>query len=229
MLFLLSLLFVTNVSHASEETCPYTVERRDEIQFQQLWSEDSQSCYFSVSPRDAYVDLIYRDYLFSSSGLFMVFNSYGPGDEAKTTAAREFYMFPRTASTFKAQWDDENRELKVTHVTGDHFVFNYKRANLKSITRANITVAPDIVLANRGGIEITNFQGLILDGGFKQGSAPTGNSNGTSVFKDATGKTCSVKNAEVFKYNSQGDVIFRFNDASLKAFLKNRCSSLQFP
>ncbi|NUN04498.1 MAG: hypothetical protein HUU57_01940 [Bdellovibrio sp.] len=228
MLFLLSLLFVTNISHASEETCPYTVERREEIQFQQLWSEDSQSCYFSVSPRDAYVDLIYRDYLFSSSGLFMVFNSYGPGDEAQTTAAREFYMFPRTRSTFVAQWDDENRELKVTHVTGDQFVFNYKRANLKSITRANITVAPDVVPTNRGGIEISNFQGLILDGGFKQGGAPTGSPNATSVFKDVAGKTCAVKNAEVFKYTSQGDVIFRFDDKGLKSFLRGRCSSLSF-
>lgn len=230
MSFLLGLFLTLNFAQAAtEQDCPDLVERRDEIQFQQVWSSDTQSCFFSVTPRDAFVDLVYRDYLFSSSGLFMVFNSYGPGDEAQTTAAREFYMFPRSNGGYQYAWDDENRELKVMHVTGDTFTFSYKKAKLKSISRAQVIVSDDVLATNKGGVEITNYGGLLFDGGFKLGSSPTGNATGLSKFTDATGKSCSVRNKEVFDYLSTGDIQFRYTDSELASFLKTRCPGLQFP
>lgn len=228
MNLLLNLLAFLNISNAAEIDCPYFVERVDGTQIQQLWSASSNSCFFSISPRDAYVDLIYRDYMLTSDGLFMVFNSYGEGDESRTTAAREFYTFPRLnyEKGFTHRWDREKDELIVTSVTGDRFVFEVKKAHLKSIERARVVVADYVEPKNRGGVEIYNFQGLLLDGGFAMGRAPTSSASGSSVFTDKNGKTCKVTNREVFKYTSTGDIIFKFDDPSLKKFLQTRCPSL---
>lgn len=228
MSFLLGLFLTLNFAQAAtEQECPDLVERRDEIQIQQVWSSDTQSCFLSVTPRDAFVDLVYRDYLFSTSGLFMVFNSYGSGDEAQTTAAREFYMFPRTNGGYQHAWDDDNRELVVKHVTGDTFTFSYKKAKLKSISRATVTVSDDVIPTNKGGVEINNYGGLLLDGGFKVGGSPTGSAAGLSKFTDAQGKACSVRNKEIFDYLSTGDIQFRYSDSELASFLKTRCPGLQ--
>ncbi|WP_295903498.1 hypothetical protein [uncultured Bdellovibrio sp.] len=230
MSFLIGLLMMTGVAHAVDSAkCPDIVERRDGTQIQQIWSSSTESCFFSVTPQDAYVELNYRDHLLTTEGLFMVFNSFGPGDESQTTAAREFFMFPRVNDSFSYKWDDNARELEVTHVTGDKFVFDTKKARLKSISRANITVADYVEPGNRGGIEISNYQGLLMDGGFKVGNSPTSNANGKSTFKDSLGKSCAVRNSEVFKYFGSGDVMFKFDDKGLAAFLKNRCSQLKFP
>lgn len=230
MSVLFSLLMLLGFAHAQgPESCPDIIERQEGTQIHQTWSEGSQTCFFSVSPLDAYYDLIYRDHLFTSDGLFMVFNSYGPGAESETTGAREFYFLPRPLSQFVFIWNFDAKELEVTHVSGDKFIFDARKARLKTISRAQVTVADEVNKINKGGIEITRYQGLLLDGGFKMGSAPTSVANANSVIKDSSGASCRVKNQEVFKYTSDGDVIFRFSDTTLPGFLKNRCPQLKKP
>lgn len=229
MSFVLGLLLMGNLAQASEATCPYLVERQDGTQIQQIWSEATQSCFFSINPLDAYVDLVYRDYLLTSEGLFMVFNSYGPGNESETTGAREFYLFPRKSQSYSYKWNAGARELEVTHVTGDKFVFDSKKARLKSISNATVTVANEVVPSNGGGVEISKYQGLLLDGGFRVGAPPTANANGKSAFTDTNEKSCTVKNAEIFNYTSDGDILLKYDDKGLATFLKKRCPSLRFP
>ncbi|WP_415063620.1 hypothetical protein [Bdellovibrio sp.] len=231
MSFLFGLLMmVSSVYAADPTTCPDIVERQDNTQVQMIWSDATNSCFFSVHPMDGYVDLVYRDFLFSTEGLFMVFNSYGPGDESQTTAAREFFMFPRPLSDIKFKWNFDAQELEVTHVTGDKFIFDTRKARLKSISgAASVKVADYVEPGNRGGVEITNYQGLLLDGGFKIGSAPTGNASNSSVMKDSVGKTCSIRNSELFKYTSDGDVIFKYSENTFPAFIKKRCPQLKAP
>lgn len=228
MSWIFGLLMISGWAHAEDPaTCPYFVERQEGTQIQQLWSEGSQSCFFSVTPLNAYVDLIYRDHLLTSDGLFMVFNSYGEGPESETTAAREFYLFPRVAKQFFHRWDTDKKELEITHVTGDKLVFDSRKARLKSMTRAQVTVANDVEVGNRGGVEISNYQGLLLDGGFRVGSSPTTDPRGRSIIKDKSGGQCSVSNKEVFRYTSDGDVIFKFSDSEFLTFLKQRCQKLK--
>lgn len=230
MSVLFSLLMWVGFAHAQDPAnCPYIVERQEGTQIQQIWSEGSQSCFFSVYPLDAYYDLVYRDHLFTSEGMFMVFNSYGQGPESETTGAREFFFLPRPQTQFVFNWNFDAKELEVTHVSGDKFIFDSRKARLKSISRAQVTVADEVNKLNKGGIEINQYQGLLLDGGFKIGSAPTSVSSGTSVFKDGVGSQCSVKNHEVFKYTSDGDVIFKYSDNTLPGFLQKRCPKLKMP
>ncbi|KHD87280.1 MAG: hypothetical protein OM95_15155 [Bdellovibrio sp. ArHS] len=229
MSLLLSLIFSVGIAHAADEaSCPDFSELRDGTKIQQILAGNGE-CFFSVTPDDAWKDLVYRDHLFTSEGMFMVFNSYGPGEESKTTAAREFYMFPRVSETFSYEWNDDTRELTVTHVTGDKFVFESKKARLKSISRANVSVADYVEATNRGGIEISNFQGLLLDGGFKMGSSPTANPNANSVMKDVNNSACTLKNTEIFKYTTDGESYLRYRDQALIAFVQKRCPKLKTP
>lgn len=231
MSFILNLLFVAGFAHAQQSpaTCPDIVERHDGTQIQQLWSPASEACFFSVVPQDAYVDLTYRDYLFTSHGLLMVFNSFGPGDESQNTAAREFMLFPRVSQQFTYKWNDDVRELEFVHVTGDKFIFDAKKGRLKSMDRAKVTVADYVEPSNRGGVEILNYPGLLLDSGFRIGNAPTSDASASSVFRDSKGATCKVKNSEIYKYTGGGDVIFKYSDKGLKTFLQSRCPKLVFP
>ncbi|MEN0057806.1 MAG: hypothetical protein AAGB31_03140 [Bdellovibrio sp.] len=228
MSFFVVLMTMMGFAQAAEqEVCPYAVERREGTQIQQLWSEETKTCFFSITPLDGYKELIYRDHLLTSQGLFMVFNSFGPGDESVTTGAREFYMFPRKEKQFSHTWNDETRELIITHVTGDVFTFDSQKAELKSIGQAQVKVADKVDPKNRGGVEISQYPGLLLDGGFKLGSSPTGVSTAQSTMKDVLGNTCSVKNSELFRYPAGGDIIFRYTDKALGAFLKKRCPQLK--
>lgn len=229
MSFLIGLIAMMGLAQAADPAkCTNLVERYENTQIQRIWAADIQSCFFSIVPLDAYKDLIYRDYMFTSDGELMVFNSFGSGDESVTTGAREFYMFPRPVEEITHVWDLDKQELTVTHVTGDKFIFDIRKARLKSMTRGNVTVADYVEPKNRGGVEISNFQGILFDGGFKRGSAPTGNGNATSYFKDVNNKSCAVKNSEVFKYTADGDIHLKFeSDKAVMAFIKQRCPGLK--
>lgn len=226
LILLLATFFQSNSYALGQSQCPEIVERNEGTQIQQTWSEGSQTCFFSITPLDGYVDLIYRDYLFTSEGLLMVFNSYGKGPDAETTGARMFYLFPRPQSQFSYSWNFDTKELEVRHITGDTFIFDSRKARLKSMSRGTITNADDVNKENRGGVEIMNYKGLLLDSGFEMGRAPNSNRNATSVLKDSAGKQCKLKNYELFNYLSGGDVVFKFKDGGFGSFLKKRCPSL---
>lgn len=230
MSLLLSVLATLSLAQAGDPPeCTYLVERGGGTQLQRMWNEDSQVCSISVHPMEAYYDLIYRDYSFSSDGLFMVFNSFGPGEDSSSTGAREFFLFPRPVGQLSHSWDDSTQRLTIKNITGDEFVFDSRKARLMSITRGNVIVANDVDPKNKGGVEFQDFPGLIMDGGWSLGASPTGKKSNSSVFQDAKGKKCSVKNSELFKYTSTGDNIFKFrSDSGLQSFLKTRCPSITF-
>lgn len=226
--FLLSTIWAANASAFEEESiCQDIVERRGSIQVQMILGRDGTTCYVSVHNRKAQ-NLTYRDYLFTSDGELMIFNSLGYGDESQTTGAREFFMFPRPLKNPTFEWNDETRRMTVTTVSGNKASFDYEDAELVEMTGATVQRAAEIRPDNRGGVEIKNYQGLIMDSGFKLGSVPTGVSTAYSIFTDKQQRTCRIQNRELFKYPGDGDVIFRHSDASLRALLRSRCPRLSF-
>ncbi len=228
MSFIISLLATLTLTQAAEPVeCSYIVERSEGTQLQRIWTDSTQTCTLSIHPMEAYYDMIYRDYSFSNDGMFQVFNSFGPGEDSSDTGAREFFLFPRSQSYVTHTWDTTNQRLIVVNVTGDEFVFDTRKARLMSISRGVVKVASAVEPKNRGGVEFEKFPGVILDGGFSLGASPTGKKNNSSVFQDAKGKKCSVKNSEIFKYTSSGDAVFKYrSDSSLKTFLQGRCAGL---
>jgi hypothetical protein len=188
------------------------------------WDPQAQSCLLGIDPQDA-LSLIYRSYLFNEQGLLMVFNSYGDGPDSQMTGARDFYFFPRRQMpVFR---DPGNGTIEVRLPNGDQAVFSGKDASIVSMGRADVKVAPEVSPDNRGGVELTLRQGIVLDCGFAIGNQPETRPQGSSVFKDAKGHSCTVKNNEVFSYFSDGNIAIRFKtDHELSIYLQTRCPEL---
>ncbi|MFC1679979.1 hypothetical protein ACFL2T_07205 [Elusimicrobiota bacterium] len=181
-------------------------------------------CFVSIGPVDT-AGLIYRNYGIFSDGMLMVFNSFGDGsDTSKYTGAREFYFFPR-AGIPELSIDPGAPSVESTLADGGRLEFDPADAQVRAADRGSVLVAPTVDRGNSGGVEFPAYSGLMLDAGFRMGELPSGRPEAGSTFRDANGRTCTVKNKEVFAY-AQGERQFRFDDAGLKAFLKGRCPLL---
>ncbi len=188
-------------------------------------SMGSGKCFVSIDPTNT-DHLIYKAYTFFDDGLMMVFSSYGDGEDSNPnlTSAREFWFFPRS-NPLTLHMDKAAGTISVTMSDGGTVTIDPATANPRSLDRGAVTVSPRVDPAERGGVEITSYAGLVLDGGFRMGESPTGRPNSDSTFRDAQGHLCAVKNSEVFSY-ANGDHAFKFTDAQLSAWLRTRCPNL---
>ena len=185
----------------------------------------SGKCYVSIGAMST-TNLIYRAYTFFSDGLMMVFSSYGDGEDSNPnlTSAREFFFFPRTGA-LALDMDRAAGAVSVVMSNGGRVQIEPSTAQLRSFDRGSVTVSPRIDPAERGGVEIPSYNGLMLDAGFRMGESPSGRPNADSTFRDALGQTCTVKNNELFAY-ANGDHELKFTDAQLSAWLRTRCPKL---
>ena len=185
----------------------------------------SGKCYVSIGAMSTN-NLIYRGYSFFSDGLLMVFSSYGDGEDSNPnlTSAREFIFFPRTGA-MALEMDKAAGTVSVVMADGGRVHIDPATAQIKSLARGAVTVSPRIDPAERGGVEITSYTGLMLDAGFRMGESPSGRPNADSTFRDALGQKCTVKNNELFAY-ANGEHELKFTDAQLSAWLKTRCPKL---
>jgi hypothetical protein len=185
----------------------------------------SGKCYVSIGSMSTN-NLIYRGYSFFSDGLMMVFSSYGDGEDnnPNLTSAREFIFFPRTGA-LALEMDKAAGTVSVVMADGGRVHIEPATAQIKSLARGSVTVSPRIDPAERGGVEIPSYTGLMLDAGFRMGESPSGRPNADSTFRDALGHACTVKNNEIFAY-ANGEHELKFTDAQLSAWLKTRCPKL---
>lgn len=169
--------------------------------------------------------LLYRSFLFTGHGELMVFNSYdGNVDSAASTGARVFYFFPR--NQIPDIEDVGNIVFMKGAFAGLSLSIDYKTNTVVGFNGIEATIDPKVTPENQGGVEIKKSPTLWLDIGFSQGHDPTADHNRTAVFHDLNGKTCQVKNSEIFTYLADGDNTFKYSDAGLKQFLKSRCPAL---
>jgi hypothetical protein len=180
-------------------------------------------CFTSIDPTDT-AGMIYRSYAFFGDGLLMVFSSYGEGSSSKMTSAREFFFFPRRGAP-ELTMDPKAGTVSVRMGDGARADFAPASAQLSGLERGAVAVSPRIDPAERGGVEIPRYAGLMLDSGFRLGESPSGRPVETSTFRDAGGRTCTVKNGELFAY-ANGDHSFKFTDAQLSAWLRTACPDL---
>ncbi|HWU42198.1 MAG TPA: hypothetical protein VN132_02130 [Bdellovibrio sp.] len=224
-----ALFSLSALSSFADETsfCPDRLERRESIQVQQMVSADKTICYISIHNFRT-KNLVYRDYIFTSDGGLMVFNSFGEGPDSQSTGAREYYMFPRPNKNPTFTWQDESHTLQVIDATGGSYLFDYESEQLVGMSLGTSKVASDVSEKNNGGVEISKFKGILLDAGFTKGHAPSQISSGTSVLKDFAGRSCKVRNKDLFKYTADGDAIFKYSsDEEFKKFLKSKCPLLE--
>lgn len=182
-------------------------------------------CYVSIDPMST-SGLVYRSYVFFGDGLMMVFNSYGDGEgNPNLTSAREFFFFPRRGAP-ELTMDPKAGTVSVRMSDGGRADFDPATAQLSGLERGSAAVASKVDPANRGGVEIPRYAGLMLDSGFRLGESPSGRPAADSTFRDASGRTCTVKNSELFASLPHGDHAFKFTDAQLSAWLGTACPGL---
>ena len=186
---------------------------------------DSGLCYVSIHPA-ATPGMLYRAYVFFGDGLLMVFSSYGQGNSSKATSAREFFFFPRRGAP-ELTMDSRAGAVSVRMSDGGRADIAPATAQLSGLERGHADVSSRIDPAERGGVEIPSYAGLMLDAGFRVGESPSGRPDAASTFRDAEGRTCAVANRELFKYTPNGDHAFKFTDAELSAWLKTACPDLR--
>ncbi|HXT01529.1 MAG TPA: hypothetical protein VN915_12705 [Elusimicrobiota bacterium] len=180
-------------------------------------------CFTSIEPMEIQ-GMVYRSYVFFGDGLLMVFSSYGEGSSSKMTSAREFFFFPRRGAPALTM-DSKAGSVSVRMGDGARADIAPATAQLSGLERGSVTVSAKVDPAERGGVEIPRYAGLVLDAGFRMGESPSGLPNGTSTFRDANGRTCAVKNADLFAY-ANGDHSFKLTDAQLSAWLSTACPGL---
>ncbi len=185
----------------------------------------SGKCYVSIGSMSTN-NLIYRAYSFFSDGLLMVFSSYGDGEDSNPnlTSAREFFFYPR-AGALALEMNKAAGTVAVVMADGGRVHIDPATAQIKALDRGTVTVSPRIDPAERGGVEITGYAGLMLDAGFRMGESPSGRPEANSTFRDAQGHLCTLKNKELFAY-ANGEHELKFTDAQLVVFLKTRCPNL---
>ncbi|WP_374029924.1 hypothetical protein [Bdellovibrio bacteriovorus] len=221
--FLISIFFLTGAQAAAPSSCTSVRETKMGTYLQRTWIESSGVCALSVSPADGYKDMVYRDYTLSSDGMFMVFNLYGNEGEF---GVRDFFMFPRTGE-LSYEWKEDTQEIYLKHVTGAIFKFDARDAKLKSISDATVQVSDHVLRTNRGGVEIVQYGGLLVDVGFALNKDPGENREGLALLKKDKGQ-CKLKNKNLFANPSDGDVVFRHkNDAAFFTYLKSVCPGLK--
>lgn len=209
------------------QACADVLERGGSIQLQMVQSSIGV-CYISVN-NFKNTSMVYRSYLFASTGELLVFNSYGEGPISEFTGAREVFTFPRKFPAPAYKWNAESRRLEVTTVTGDVLQFDYETAELVEWSSAEVAVDPEVKKDNNAGLSIKSYKGLLFDSGFNVGEAPTSSPNRKATFTDETGKTCALKVGDVFKYSDSGNPFVKYTDKELAGFLKKKCPKLKFP
>ncbi|MDE2143765.1 MAG: hypothetical protein KGJ84_15260, partial [Elusimicrobia bacterium] len=133
-------------------------------------SLSSGHCFVSIDPTDS-TGLVYRAHAFFDDGLLMVFNSYGDGEgNPNLTSAREYFFFPRRGAP-ELTMDAAAGVVSVRMSDGGRVNFNPATAQIASLERGAVTVVSRIDPADRGGVEIPRYAGLMLDAGFRLGES----------------------------------------------------------
>lgn len=209
-----------------EKTCTYFHESGPGLQYyRQFFSPNT--CYLDLQPTQ-YEKMKFRAYLFSNTGLFMVFNSYNESEDSSATGARVFYFFPRNKAPERIV---QGSILKIfSSDPKSVFSFDLNKGIFTGLSVngkiADIFVDPDIHAKNNGGVEIKNYKGLMLDLGFALGQDPAMVKDRKVKFIDSNQIQCILKNREIFKYIGSDYEFIHASDAELKVFLQKRCPEL---
>jgi len=168
-----------------------------------------------------------RSYIDHIGELFVFAQVAETGVDSKDYGSRSYYLLPvRRTSDFEV--NESTGELVIRHSSGETMILG-RDFKVKSFTGVDFVEAEKSSDANKGGFEIKSYKnGILLDTGWTHSSI-TIKPQGQSVFTDRDGKTCTVKNKEIFDFvgTSGEDTIFKYpGREELQGYLKSHCPKL---
>ncbi|MCK6598639.1 MAG: hypothetical protein L6Q37_09770 [Bdellovibrionaceae bacterium] len=218
--FIFCLLFQLKLLAYSEpQNCQRWLTSLNNLQFLRNYQTDISSCWLSLDNMNGYTNFVYRSYLVTSDGLFLVFNSYGSGPNSTHTGAREFYFFPREPFRNDVEMDQDTVSIKINHL----FKLQFETKVIRLVNQFNFKVKtdPKINRNNQGGVEILKYPGVYLDLGFSMGRSPSDDPQRKGVFKNDLDQSCTVQNKDIFDYK-EGDSVLQ-GDNVLKETVSKIC------
>lgn len=218
-LFVLILLSV-NTTEASQECSNFT-ETKGNLTVRRIYYPHDDVCSIGLSlfsPLDRY-----REFSFDNNGAMLVFVNYGIFDEELRYGAREFYFLPKLQAYPSIEWREDEEELDVLMVNGQKATFNIQTSKLLRISGSEISVDDYLHPKVLGGVEVRPLQGLIIDTGFALDSLSTQSPFKKSLLKNKDDEKCEIANRDLFRYPSNGDVIYRHTNESLAALVGKKC------
>lgn len=195
-------------------------ERREGIKIQ-TGTLSQNECFISVG-ETKWRGMVYRNFLFTSSGEIMVFNSLGNGPISTDTGARAFYLRPfRTELGWRF---NEQNDLEVLTPSGAIARFDREAAEWVELTGGAVTVERDVNRNNNGGVELRYDEGFMVDSGFRFGGHPTSRMDRKSIVTNNQGVRCEVENKEVF-YRVGDEHEWNYpDDVEFAAWFDRRCN-----
>lgn len=207
---------------ATDETCPRERWQYKGTVVSQGYFTQSQTCFMTVRAMNS-TGLIYRDFLFTSRGLMMVFNSFGDGPSSSTTGASEFLFFP-IVQKLAVEFSDDL--VVITMANGSKVSFDAEKAFPLDLQDGDLLVDPIVRIGNDGGVSVLNFDGVRFEVGFQMGMSPSWYLNRQTQIKDRDGQVCQVRNSEIF-VKKDDEIFHRYSsNESLRSFLSRRCPAL---
>lgn len=202
--------------------CPEGQVRVKGVRISQGEFRQTQTCFLSIGPRNTN-GLVYRNFLFTSRGQMLNFNSFGAGPSSTHTGASEFIFFPFEQNP---SYETFENEVVVTMANGSQVIFDIYKGVPLELSGGEISAAPVQRDDVKQGVYIQNYQGLFLDLGFQVGMSPSWFLQRDSVFKDRDSVECKIKNRE-FLAKKDDEVFYRYQtNQRLKDFLSRRCPRL---
>lgn len=196
------------------------------LSVQRLWSEDAKTCWISILPTDV-PELNYRQFIFSSDGGFLVFNSFGNGPAEQYTGARKYFFFPQTQNQLQFSVNESKKQFQVILPNQKKVGFKFDQTAPQSFESAKIQISGNIEPKNRGGLEFVSYDGVYMDCGFQMGQNPTANPYRFCQFFDAKRTSCRIQNQQLFDYSDNGDVFVRSED-EIKATVLRLCPNFEW-
>jgi endogenous inhibitor of DNA gyrase (YacG/DUF329 family) len=166
----------------------------------------------------------YRTINLSQQGQLQVFNSFPGTTNSNSTGSHDYYLLPYRTDENTIVGHDEN-EISILLRSGVTLTFD-KNGRMSS---------PDLVMkvddkinsSNQGGIEIQKYKkGLVVDLGWKRGSAPAKDPQTKVKISDKNGVTCTFLNSELHTFSKYDFVLKYKTNEEFYNFLSKKCSQL---
>lgn len=218
LIVLLALSFVSTQIFAGE-ICERENIFLENIRITRGTFPTTQRCFVGIAERNP-KNLVYRDFMFASDGLIMVFSSYGDGPSSTTTGAQEYHVFPRVQNPTYEILEDT---VVITMSNGDKMTFDKNSAKPLYLEGGDMKFNSAIKLGDKGGFKIENYKYLLMDSGFSMGMNPTWTLSKSSDFIFENGEICKVQNKELFVRTDDENWWKYKNDRDLLDFLAKRC------
>ena len=219
---ILSIALAQNCPDQSEDLGPYSYRR--------LEYSKALGCVVSVKAKSVGDSKPTRYFNFFKDGQIQVKTQIGPISQTQSTGFRNYFILP--ANETPAIKNLGGIGVQVKDSAGLKWNFN-EQGQAKSENGCKLKINPKVTWENEvtqnnkeGGFFISHCPGsIIVDIGFKRTRDPVLEKDRLVTIRDPQGKSCQVKNSDIFSYPKSYEGVFKYkNSKSFYDFLNTKAS-----